>query len=401
LAAAPAAGVAPLLGPEVAQTNRELAPAHLESSLATAIRRLPRAFLGPVFEPALEIFAEVSMQLSAFLVRGLYACLQLRGGGAERAFLAAAGLSEAQLARVNCFVDLAPVLRARRLVISNTSGGSLSGLEVASSAPLKTLGALGALLTNSPTLRGALQELEAYFGLFTRTGSLRCSEDAGLTTVMVQLPASEAAPERLALEYLVALIVRLSRELLGAQLNPACVTLPFSRPEHAGAYAAFFRCPVVFGGEQASVVFRSELLDEPAPLFDETWWAMLKSQVEASLVPALPRVPVHRRVSVLLRDEFPLREANRKAVAKRLGISVRSLLRQLEKEGKSFFKLVDDARRDAAVRLLVEGDEPLKAISDHLGFSEPSAFHRAFKRWTGETPQRYKAQSRVSLALAS
>ncbi|HEX4786964.1 MAG TPA: helix-turn-helix transcriptional regulator, partial [Actinospica sp.] len=77
-------------------------------------------------------------------------------------------------------------------------------------------------------------------------------------------------------------------------------------------------------------------------------------------------------------------------IAERLSVSPQTLRRQLAAEGSSFQHIRDQMRRDHAIAALAEGRTPIERISEQLGFSEPSAFHRAFKRWTGATPRAYQ-----------
>ena len=80
------------------------------------------------------------------------------------------------------------------------------------------------------------------------------------------------------------------------------------------------------------------------------------------------------------------------SVASQLHISPQTLRRHLREEGSSFQLLKDQLRRDLAIYHLGRHDLPLQDIAEQLGFSEPSAFHRAFKKWTGLTPGAYRAQ---------
>ena len=80
------------------------------------------------------------------------------------------------------------------------------------------------------------------------------------------------------------------------------------------------------------------------------------------------------------------------AVARHLHVSPQTLRRHLREEGTSFQALKDELRRDIAIYHLGRADLSLQAIAEQLGFSEPSAFHRAFKKWTGLTPGAYRAQ---------
>ena len=83
-------------------------------------------------------------------------------------------------------------------------------------------------------------------------------------------------------------------------------------------------------------------------------------------------------------------DARISAVAKELAMSGRSLQRRLNAEGSSFREELDRVRSELAVRLLSEGEADVREVAYLLGFSEPSAFHRAFKRWTGTTPAAYR-----------
>jgi AraC-like DNA-binding protein len=90
------------------------------------------------------------------------------------------------------------------------------------------------------------------------------------------------------------------------------------------------------------------------------------------------------------------RDCNRwpdlESVAEQMHISPQTLRRHLREEGTSFQGLKDQLRRDMAIYHLSRAELSLQQIAEQLGFSEPSAFHRAFKKWTGLTPGAYRAQ---------
>jgi AraC-like DNA-binding protein len=91
----------------------------------------------------------------------------------------------------------------------------------------------------------------------------------------------------------------------------------------------------------------------------------------------------------VLRDGEPSIEH----LAPRLGVSVRSLQRRLREAGTSYKQVLDQVRHDLALRYLTAGELSIGEVAFLLGFSEPSAFHRAFKRWTGSTPGEFRRQS--------
>ncbi|MGG8407039.1 helix-turn-helix transcriptional regulator, partial [Streptomyces sp. 12297] len=79
-------------------------------------------------------------------------------------------------------------------------------------------------------------------------------------------------------------------------------------------------------------------------------------------------------------------------VAGRLAVSPATLRRRLGAEETSYQQLKDQVRRDAAIAGLAEGGEPIAELAARLGFSEDTAFHRAFRRWTGTTPGAYRTR---------
>ena len=79
-------------------------------------------------------------------------------------------------------------------------------------------------------------------------------------------------------------------------------------------------------------------------------------------------------------------------MARQLNTSPQTLRRRLHEQGTSFQELKDQLRRDLAIYHLGRRELPIQEIAEQLGFSEPSAFHRAFKKWTGLTPGAYRAQ---------
>ena len=140
----------------------------------------------------------------------------------------------------------------------------------------------------------------------------------------------------------------------------------------------------------------------PQPFTDEPMWRLLKNRAEEMLVQEQAREHLHERVKQVLHNEVDLSSVHPSGIARRMGMSPRSLRRRLSDEGHSLSALVDEVRREVALSELTNPEVPIKRIADRVGFSEVSAFHRAFKRWTGLTPARYRAQnsSAASLALA-
>lgn len=162
-------------------------------------------------------------------------------------------------------------------------------------------------------------------------------------------------------------------------------------PAHASEYDLLFPCAQVFGAPNSSLVFPARYLSLPLLQDERT----LKHFLERSPADLLSRPDEGDSLSsqlrrLLSRDRTPWPDLE--AVAQHLHISPQTLRRHLREEGTSFQALKDELRRDIAIYHLGRADLSLQEIAEQLGFSEPSAFHRAFKKWTGLTPGAYRAQ---------
>jgi AraC-like DNA-binding protein len=134
-------------------------------------------------------------------------------------------------------------------------------------------------------------------------------------------------------------------------------------------------------------VLAGELLDRPVPTADPGLSRIVTAHAEqllAALAPAADMLTA--RVRRQLAEGMANGPMTLTQVARRLHLSERSLQRRLEAEGTRFAQLVDEVRRELALRYIADERLALGEVAYLLGFAEPSPFHRAFKRWTGTTP---------------
>ncbi|WP_433769379.1 AraC family transcriptional regulator [Pseudomonas putida] len=203
-------------------------------------------------------------------------------------------------------------------------------------------------------------------------------------------------PDHFLSECLLVTWHRFGSWLIGQRIRLEQATFSYPRPEHGAEYDLLFSCPLVFnepesGTAQSSLLFHSRYLNMPLLQDERT----LKHFLERSPADLLSRPDDGHSLSsqlrrLLSRDSSPWPDLD--AVAAHLHISSQTLRRHLREEGTSFQELKDQLRRDIAIYHLSRNDLPLQQIAEQLGFSEPSAFHRAFKKWTGLTPGAYRAQ---------
>lgn len=198
-------------------------------------------------------------------------------------------------------------------------------------------------------------------------------------------------PHHLITDFMLLLIHRFTGWLVGTRIRLEVVELPYPQPEvGAEEYDLIFGAPIQFGRPSAALVLDSTLLTLPIVRTE----AELDDYLKHSPADLLARRDygttladqVRRILERGLRGEWPSSDD----VASRLSISPQHVRRLLREEGTSLGAIKEDLLRDAAISALARG-EAVDDISARLGFSEPSAFRRAFKRWTGATPATYQA----------
>ncbi|MFD7031994.1 AraC family transcriptional regulator [Streptomyces sp. NPDC059917] len=200
--------------------------------------------------------------------------------------------------------------------------------------------------------------------------------------------------DRFLTECLLAIFHRLCSWLIGRRIPLAHASFGYPAPPHEDEYALLFDCPVRFGQARTGAAFDARWLGAPLVRDEAALDAMLRrapfdllSRPEYGTTVA---EQVRRALARQLRTSPRLPEVAE--VAGRLAVSPATLRRRLHAEGTSFQQLKDHVRRDAAIAGLAEGGEPIAELAARLGFSEDTAFHRAFRRWTGTTPGAYRAR---------
>lgn len=335
------------------------------------------------------------MEVSINVLRGFASVLRGFSVDMERVLREAAvdiGLFD----RTHGAVELGVAERLVRAAYGLTTDPGL-GLHLGAKAPIQSIGMLGEVLTHSPTLRAAIGELHTYLPLVMPMSRFRLLEEGDRAYLIYEVPFAATAAARLCTELAFGFSVRIGKMLVPTgELIEARFRYP--APHYAERYEQLFGCPVRFDAARSELVFPRALLDTPQQFVDEALWRLLKRRADELLSQERARELLHERVKQVLRHEVDLGSVNPCNIARRLGVSPRSLRRRLGDEGHSLSALADEVRRELALSELSNPEVPIKHIADRVGFSEVSAFHRAFKRWTGVTPARYRAQTTLAHA---
>jgi AraC-like DNA-binding protein len=264
------------------------------------------------------------------------------------------------------------------------------GLLLGQRGTLSSLGPIGGLLQHSPTVGEALSALVRHLHLHDSGGAPTLSAYGDVATLgyAIYEPGVEN-PEQFADEAM-AVAANVLRTLCGSDWAPDEVLLPRHPPADPGAYWRAFRAPVRFDQETAALVFPTRWLDQRIaganPIFRQVFEAHVR---ELEAAGAGDWKETLRRV---LRTEVLTNRCSATSVAERFALHRRTLSRHLQAEGAGFQSLVDETRFEIARQLLTQTRIPLSEVALALGYSEASAFTRAFRRWSGQAPAAWRLE---------
>jgi AraC-like DNA-binding protein len=244
----------------------------------------------------------------------------------------------------------------------------------------------------SPTFGDALETAVRFLRVRATSFRWELVRDGAVLWVVQHREGEDRIGRRLAVEATQAELVMFSRSFSGVDFAPTEVHFEHPVLGVTRAHQELFRCPVTFGAARNAVGLDSRLLSRPMPKGDPALAAYFLEQARQALQrreQAEPEDVTDQVRRVVAQD--PRDVPSLEAAARRLGMSGRTLRRRLDEAGSSYQALVDEVRAAIARRHLGMRTLALGEIAYLVGFSEPSAFHRAFKRWTGMTPQEFRA----------
>jgi AraC-like DNA-binding protein len=314
-----------------------------------------------------------------------------------------AGVDPRKLADNNARLAGSSLGRLWELAAERT-GDPLFGLHLGAMATPGGLGILGYAMLSSRSLGAALDRLVRYGHLYTfgidfdvlRSGDVLRIECRVVRHVDNYLIASPRHP----LECTIAAIRAVSSSLVGRTVPVRSVTLGHADPGfgHA-AYEPLLGVRPLFDRGVYAVELDGRAADWPIATANNEMLDALDARADRLLAELSSgrtvTDSVMRAISRLLKEEPPRIDE----VAQGLAMSSRSLQRALTEEGTTYQELLDQTRRGLAVRYLADPGAVIFEVAILLGFSEPSAFHRAFKRWTGHTPRQFQRLGRDAAPL--
>ena len=273
------------------------------------------------------------------------------------------------------------------------TGCSHFGLLLGQQGGLHNLGLVGLLVKYSPDVGTALRNLVRHFHLHARGAALDLAVDRDRVTFGfgVYQPQVEAIDQ--VGDGAVATMFNAMRGLCGRDWTPVEVRFAHRKPQDVGPYRRFFRAPLRFDAEHYGLVFGADWLDHPLPEADPELRRILQKEID--VLEARHGDEFLEQVRSVLRTALVTDHGKADQVAALFSMHSRTLSRRLNDFGTSFRQLVDEVRFAIARQMLEDSAMDVAQIAELLDYADASALTRAFRRWSGTTPARWRAQNRA------
>jgi AraC-like DNA-binding protein len=307
-------------------------------------------------------------------------------GLSRRELLSTAGLTEEMLSDPDTRIPASRIEALWRTVIARHPDPAM-GIQFGASISARELGIVGYTMAYSPTLDRALQRMARFSRVVSEAIEIALEVDRAEITM-------DGGPRfdtlKRPVDSRLAALLAVTREITATDLVPREVRFGYEKPADTSQYAAFFRCPLRFGQPVAALAFYREDLGRRVVTADKTLVGYLDRLADEALESLSGEDTFVGRVRRAIWKELSDGRPNLKRTALVLGTSARTLQRRLTDEGTTFASVLEAFRKELASGLLRNRELSIYEIAFLLGYSEPSTFHRAFRRWNSSSPQEFR-----------
>jgi AraC-like DNA-binding protein len=312
-----------------------------------------------------------------------------RRGHAPVAICTAAGLDPAVLSRPDDRIPASRMSALWRVAVERT-GDEAIAVQMASEFHPAALDILGYVVLTCRHVGDVLACLVRYAGLLNGAMTVSLTHEGPRTIVALDFDTAHGArdagvPARYVADSMWIGLAQQLRKLAAEPVLPLEVRFRH-RVRDETPYRAVLTCPITFGALQDQFILASTDLARALPSANPALFGVFEQHAEAVLASLGSRGSMVSRVAAVLTAQLKGRIPAIGEVASELAMSARNLQRALQAEQRTYQEVLDDVRAGLARRYLADEQNTVSQVAFLLGFSEAAAFHRAFKRWTGQTP---------------
>jgi AraC-like DNA-binding protein len=330
---------------------------------------------------------------SGGIARMVYARLRERGIPAMP-LLSKAGLSIAQIDDRAARLKVRSQIRFLELA-ADALQDDLLGFDLARDYDLREIGLLYYVMASSDFLNDALEKIARYSTITNEGVSVkfRVGREAAIDLDYLGVARRSDCHQ---IEFWLLSFVRLCRQLTNRRLIPTRIRMAHRRNKAPAKFESLLGCEIEFGCGVDQIVFPRAVTLMPIGTADSYLNEILMKSCEEALAYRLPaRIPLRSSIENAMAPLLPHGQANAAEIARRIGLSQRTLARRLAAEGLTFSVIAEELKGDLARHYLKDSDLPISEIAWLVGYREVSAFNHAFKRWTGMTPSQSRAQGHL------
>ena len=313
----------------------------------------------------------------------------LRRGVTATELLSRAGINTQALDEADAGLPNSEYARLMATLWIMTNDEYMGCAPVAS--PYGTFAMMCKAIISCSSLEHALHRAQRFYALFDQAPAIRLHQAGQLTRLEI-VHDTRYDPDHFLSESLLAIWHRLSSWLVGQGIPLLSVGCNYPPPAHAALYQDLFATPVRFNEDSTYLLIPTRVLSLPVSQTPATLRGFLQHSPADFLARPNPHESMTGRLRQLFR-RYALQELPDLSLSARLlEVSTATLRRRLADEHTSFQRLKDECRMEEASLLLAQQDASIRDIAEHLGFTETSTFHRAFRKWKGLTPGEYRRQ---------
>ncbi|MDJ0946255.1 MAG: AraC family transcriptional regulator [Kiloniellales bacterium] len=301
----------------------------------------------------------------------------------------AVGLRPAELRDPDASIPLHAYLNLLE-VAADRSGDDCFGLRFGASYDPSDYGALGFVALNSPTVGAGLLNVGRYLGVMRDHCRVMLEVEDSMARLRYRLAVGSVGLRRQDAEMALGRICGGIRLVLGSDWAPSAVLFEHPAPADHLPHREIFGAEVRFGQAMNAMIFDQEVLEAEIPTADSRLLRILEGFLEEELSRRRADPDLVQRVRRQVLDAIGTGVPGIAEVASAAGMSIRTLQRRLGEQGLTYNKLVDDLRHELALQYLEAREVSISEIAFLLGYSEASAFDRAFRRRSGLSPLEFR-----------
>lgn len=314
-----------------------------------------------------------------------------RAGGDIDRVCGRSGVDPALVGQPTLSLELAAYCALFEEAAAQTRDGNF-GLRFGQTFKPRDLGLIGYAAVSSPTLGAALDNFVALFAHHQQSTLMSFADiGSGLVKLAYQVQVPDIVARRQDAELSLGMFLNIIREACGPAWAPEEVHFEHPKPEGWRAHEGTFSAPVFFSQESNALVFRRSACARPMPAPDLKLLSIARQCLICVGAKPVPRQSLSDQVRSAIRARLAQGYPTIEDIANALTCSIAAIQRELAREHLTYKDAVEAVRKELAIHYVRQRDLVLSEIAFLLGYSELSAFSRAFHRWTGVSPRAFRS----------